>query len=797
VPADLASGRLTLGGRYEIDLAEKHTVMKLTGGALHLRDFVLTEKTKGPVAVEIPALDVTGIQADGLARKAGVTAVVLTHGSVHVRREADGSLNLLTMLVPFAKPAAAAPAAAPAVPALRPEVTIGEVALKDFAIEVTDLVAPRPAHLALNSLQFSLKQVTLAETAGMPLSLAFDWAPRGTVRLDGRVGLFPVKADLKLAVTDLQLLPLSPYVEQFINARLTQGAVTATLAVQAALPAGRTPAVTVVGEVSLDQLGLVDGARNKPLAGFGRLALRGLHATTAPGLSVTLEELNLSAPTAFVVVNADKSLNLAALAKTAPTPAASAPAAATPAVTVPPSATAPAPAAARPQVEIGRVVISDGDFRFTDRSVEPNVAVAVNHFGGTVTGLSASNPTKAVVDLSAAVDGAGPIAITGRLDPLGATPSMDLKIAVKNVDLLPLSPYSGKYAGYELARGKLFLDVAFKLDGKAIDSTNVLTLQQFTFGTAVSSPDATGLPVRLGVALLKDIDGKIVIDLPVQGRTDDPEFKIGRVVLRVITNLLTKAAVSPFSLLGSAFGGGGDELAYEEFAPDATDLAPSETKKLDTLVKALTNRPGLNVSLEGGYDAAADGYALKRVKLAGRVRRYIWEAKHATDPNIAPPEQLVVSAEENAAMIKKLFDAQFPPGTQFGAPLPPPPVVAAPPAAPKPGILRRVLQVGTLAKLREHNQAAVAAKPATTPASAGPVAAASTLPLEEMTGRLADATRVDDNELQALAQARAERVRDYFISVGKIAGERLFLTKSTSPAITKTGQGPRVFLQLQ
>ncbi len=144
------------------------------------------------------------------------------------------------------------------------------------------------------------------------------------------------------------------------------------------------------------------------------------------------------------------------------------------------------------------------------------------------------------------------------------------------MDLLPLSPYSGKFAGYELARGKLELDLKYHLEGKKIDASNVVTLNQFTFGDPVNSPDATKLPVRLGVALLKDTDGNIVID------ADPGHHGMTRIFCTaawccVIVNLLTKAAISPFSLL-AAFGGGGDELGYQEFAPGSAAIQPGRSR---------------------------------------------------------------------------------------------------------------------------------------------------------------------------------------------------------------------------
>ena len=774
--ADLVDGKLSVHGKYEVNLTEGQRLLQLQGTELHLRGLKLLERASQQPAVELAALDITGLNADALNRKATVTAVVLTGGNVRVRREKEGTLNLLAMLEPPA--VSPAPAVSASVPT-PPDFNLGEVTLKDFQVEIADLAAASPAQLGLNGIQASLKNVTLADGAAMPLVLDLTWAPRGTVHVEGVLALKPeIKADLKLAVVGLEIRPLSPYVEQFLNAHVTQGSVTTTLAAQLALPAGQAPVATLAGELKVEKFGLVDARHDEELAGVETLTLAGLQVATAPRLTMALTEVNLAGPYARVVVNADKTLNLASVARS---PAA-APAPMEPA----------APAGPAPKIEIGKVIFSAGEYSFTDRSLEPNVRTAITQFAGTIAGLSSENMARATVDLKATVDGAGPVAITGQLDPLGARKFVDLKVDFRNVDLLPLSPYSGKFAGYELARGKLQLDVKFLLDDQKIDATNVVTLNQFTFGSEVKSPDATGLPVRLGVALLKDLDGKIVIDVPIQGTVGDPDFHIGKVVWRVVFNLLTKAAVSPFALLGSMFGGGGDELGYQEFAPGVAALQPAEITKLDTMVKALTNRPGLSVDLAGSFDGPADTFALKQQKLAGTVRRAIWAAKHAVDPNIAPPDQLAITPAENGAMVKQLFDEKFPPGTQFGAPLAKAPVAAAAPRAKK-GFFGRVVDAVTLKGLRSDKPATSAAT-ADAPGAAGSVPAGPTL--EEMSGRLAETMTVTDDDLRALAQSRAQQVRDYFITTGKIDPERLFLAKEKAET-PKTGRGPRVFLNLQ
>ena len=98
-------------------------------------------------------------------------------------------------------------------------------------------------------------------------------------------------------------------------------------------------------------------------------------------------------------------------------------------------------------------------------------------------------------------------------------------------------------------------------------------LDQLTFGERVESPEATKLPVLLAVALLKDANGVIDLELPISGTLDDPQFSVFGLIVRVIVNLIGKAATAPFAILG-ALVGGGEELSFVEFAAGSTTLYP-------------------------------------------------------------------------------------------------------------------------------------------------------------------------------------------------------------------------------
>lgn len=712
-----------------------------------------------------------GVHADALALAASVQKVSLSQVRVHARRDKSGLVNLL-LLVP---PSAGTPQ--PGAPGPAPKASLGDLQVTGMAVDVEDQAPGGVAKLGIENLALEVRDASLEPNAKMPLHLSFGWAPKGAVKVDGTFSIKPqVAADLKASVTDFALLPLSPYLEQFVNARLSQGSVSTSLETRVAIGAGG-PAISVKGDFSADKVGLVDKAHDEGLAGFKRLSLTGISASTSPKLTASLGEVEVTGPYVRVIVNADGTPNLATLAVTG----------------TPGAAVAPAAAAAPPKVEIGRVTVDGGDFTFADRSVEPNVRLALSSFAGTLSGLSSENLARADVNLYGMVDGVGPLDITGKLDPLGARKFVDLAITVKSVDLVPLSPYTGKFAGYELARGQLVVDSRILVDGAKLDTSNKVTLNQFSFGAPTASKDATHLPVRLAVALLKDVNGQIFIDLPVQGSLDDPEFRVGKVVWHVVGNLLTKVAVSPFSLVGAMFGGGGEELAFQEFAPGGSGFVGDDLKRLDTIGKALANRPGLSLGIEGGYDAAADAYALRRSKLERQVRLAIWEARHASDPNIPPPEQLAISEAEEAAMVKKLFDAKFPPGTKFGTPLPQPPAPAPAPPGPPPTLLKRIVYTITFQTERDESAAKKEAERIKAEHErAVAQAVANGLPTDEMRGRLAEAVEVTPDDLSALADARARRVRDQLANGGHVSPDRLFLNKSQGTVL-----GARVRLSFQ
>jgi Domain of Unknown Function (DUF748) len=324
------------------------------------------------------------------------------------------------------------------------------------------------------------------------------------------------------------------------------------------------------------------------------------------------------------------------------------------------------------------------------------------------------------VDLSGKIDKAGPLKITGTINPLTEDTFTDLTIKFDNVDLTAAAPYSGKYVGYPIQKGKLFLNLVYKVSQKQLEAENKVAVDQLTFGEKTDSPDATSLPVPLAVALLKDRQGRIDIDLPIRGDLKDPDFKYGKTVFATLGNLLTKMVASPFALMGKLVPGGGDgeELQHLAFEPGSTAIPPAELKKIDALMKGLEERPGLRLEITGTADPIRDRQALAQQQFQELLHSK-WQQE-----NGGKKERELLPAEEER-LIRDLFD-------------------------------------------QSHRQQ---------PVSSQAVDAPLTPPtIEEMKRELVKSIPVEDSLLRALARSRAEQVHAQMVGDGKLSEERLFLT---------------------
>jgi flagellar motor protein MotB len=378
-------------------------------------------------------------------------------------------------------------------------------------------------------------------------------------------------------------------------------------------------------------------------------------------------------------------------------------------------------------IRINTITLSEGTIDFSDHHLNRDFSTTMLNLGGKIDGLSAETGSAANVDLRGNLENRSPLKISGKINPLAKDLLLDMQILFSDIELTPLTPYSGTYLGYAIDKGKLSLTLKYKIEDKKLTAENQVFIDQFTFGEKIESAKATSLPVRLAIALLKDKNGEIHLDLPLSGRTDSPEFSIWGLVGQVLKNLLVKAATSPLALLQASFGGGAD-FSSISFASGVSRLASSEEDKLRSLTKALAERPGIRLEVSGHADRERDPEGLKEELLVKKMKseKFLSMAKEKRESGGLSPELIEIPANEFSKWLKAVYEKE-----KFPRP-------------------RTV--IGTL----------------------------KSLPDEEMKKLILANTTVSEQQLRNLARERAVTVMNFLLKEGKLPVDRFF-EKSGDP----------------
>lgn len=653
---DIGSGTLSLSVHADVAAPPEGLSLLLSKGTLDLAALRLRKAGEPADFLSLAQFSVKDTSLDLAQQRVTVGDVLADKLEVRGRRAKNGAVNLAS-LTP-AKPADARPApvenAADAPPARPWVVTLAHVLVDRGLIEFQDAVPATPVTLALSPTRVEVSDLVLGAPGTAKLALKTLLNGKGSVDASGTFALDPVTLDLKTRIANLDVPTFQPYFADRLNVTLAGARVGADGRIGVRLPAGKPAVISYEGDAGVSKFAATDNRTGEDLLQWESLYFKGVRAKSEP-FALGIREVSLTDFRSRLQVNADGTLNVQGLVVPDPaaTPAETSEAAAK-AGNAPDTKAANANPVPR-SITIDQVTLQGGTVLFSDKLVKPNVSATLTEIGGRVTGLLADPSTKADVDLRGRLSNQAPLEITGKVNPLSGDLYADLKVSFRDIELPPFTPYSGKYAGYTIEKGKLTLDLRYLIEKRKISAENKVFIDQFTFGEKVESADAVNLPVQLAVSLLKDRDGRINLDVPVSGSLDDPKFKLGRVIWQVIVNLFTKAVTAPFALLGSLMGGSGEELSYLEFALGSNAPDDAGNAKLAQLAKALTDRPALGLEITGRVDPENDREALRRLAFENKLKAQKFAALSREGQAPASVEATTYSPDEVEGLLRKAY----------------------------------------------------------------------------------------------------------------------------------------------
>ncbi|HEY4091407.1 MAG TPA: DUF748 domain-containing protein [Luteibacter sp.] len=630
--ADITGGRFTADGTLKADWHEAATV-RLEKAKARLDDFNLVPHGGRASPVVWKSLSATITSVDMATSEARVDALLLDGLSLDLKRLANGNLDVTSMLP------ANASAAHPAGKGWT--WSVSHLGVSDSKVTLRDAKAPGKRNsINLSASAFSIDG--LSDDLRKPISLDLKGGlGAGTFAITGKVKPVPLEADLKMQATRLDVAPLQTLVTVPLNVTVASGLLSVDGEVRYTDRGKDTPRIAYRGKATLGRVRVQDKLTNDDFLRWNSLSATNMAVAMGEGVpKVAIGGLALDDFYARVIINATGRLNLQDVVANPEAPGAVSvtQAQANPA---PKTANEPVavPAAEGPEadIRIGQITLTKGRLNYTDNFIKPNYTADVMDLTGKIGAFgTAGGAAPAPLTLQGQLDGNAPVNIDGTINPLAPVAFLDITAKAEGIQLTNLSPYSGKYAGYPITRGRLNVDVHYTLDQRKLNADNHIFIDQLTFGDRIEGPGISHLPVKLAVALLRDSEGRIDVHVPVSGSLDEPHFSVGGLIWRAIGNLIVKAVTSPFRLLASA-GGGREDLGYVEFAPGSAVLDPAADAKLGELVKVLTNKPSISLDIIGRIDTSKDEAGLRKVMVDDLVHQE--QVNDKGDDTTAPTQE--------------------------------------------------------------------------------------------------------------------------------------------------------------
>ncbi|MBN6775093.1 DUF748 domain-containing protein [Pseudomonas granadensis] len=654
VPLVLENGVVSLSTDYKLNLS-KQTELLLNNVAVSIAPFAIKAPDGRPLA-RLERLDVSETSVDLAKQQVVVGKIRSQKLETWAALEADKQLDWQKLFAsqpskPAAKaaaepantPAAAdSPKPAPTAPSKPWQVLLKDVQLRNYTVHLADRSAQPPVTLDLTPLNVDLQDFDSLNGSPFKLKLDSGVGKQGRIFADGTLNLAPVNAQLNVKTQDIDLRVAQSYINPFIRLELRSGMLGSDLKVN--LKSTEPLALNVTGRAQVDQLHTLDTLKTRDFLKWQQVVVEGLNYQHGDSLSI--DKVNLFQPYARFMINDDRSTNIDDLLIPQPADNGAKSAGAKPASNEKPLG-----------IHIGGIAINDGSANFADFSLTPNFATAVQQLNGQIGTIDSRQAKPASVDIKGKVDRYAPVTIKGAVNPFDPMASLDIATSFKRVELTTLTPYSGKFAGYRIRKGRLNLDLHYLITKGQLKAENKVVVEQLQLGEKVDSPDAVSLPLKLAIALLKDVDGKIYIELPVTGDLNNPQFSVMPIVWQTLRNLIVKAAAAPFKMIGGLVSGGGSEdLGTVSFAPGSSELSKDAEAALVKLSQALKERPALRLEIEGSAAKSSDGPLLAEQRLEREYQyNYYKMLQRRGDKVPAQASLLQVPDGEKAPLLEGIY----------------------------------------------------------------------------------------------------------------------------------------------
>ncbi len=724
LPLDLLSATLSTRFQYRLHMDDGgQTDIEVDDIQMELEEISASGLTALTEFINVPGISLSGGTLRYPEKQLQFSSLKVGSPQLAIGLNEDGAFNLADLIPATEKATTTEPVGDSS---SGWQFGIDEISLEDGILMFSDTSIKPVAAVDVTELQITLAGFSNQDNVQMPFELTGNLEQGANFRLDGTLSPSPefsMSANMHTRGVSLSLG--QPYFQQYAQIEIEGGVLDSDFAI--AVVDGNN--VTVGGSFQIPGLETRGKHDRQRLLGWDMLDIDRFDFDLNSN-SLHFSQMTLEQSFGRLIINKDQTTNLSALVSA--------------------QATDKVESEAKPlDIVIGGIQVENGSMDFSDLSLPLPFATHITDLDGSISTIDTASNTAANIKLEGRVDDYGLARIDGSMNMFDPVRYTDITVEFHNLLMSNLSPYTVQFAGREIDEGKLDLDLEYAIEGGLLHGNNNVVLSDLVLGKKVDHPDANSLPLGLAVGLLKDANGIIKIDLPVEGDINDPEFQIGGIVWQAVSGMITKLVSSPFRLLGKLIGIDSEDFGQFEFLAGRADLTPPELEKIVQLEQALQQRPELIVEISGVTDRSIDVAALQLTKLHSLTSNRL--GKELQEHNDKP----MMLDDEMQALLEVLFTERFP----------------------------DVL----VASLKTKHRAPPAAEPESKPL------------LDELAyrtelwNRLLASEVISDQELAQLADTRAQAIKSAFLANGMLSAERIMIA---APREVESKDGKWVMIDL-
>lgn len=622
----------------DIRLVDDKVLVNTKQGKLNSHGVQLFEKNQDKSLIDIANLALNGVDFTLNEQQLAIESVLAKDADFRTWLSPKGICNYQTLFTPAKTTPVISTTKSTSTPLA---IKINTIELTNFGTTFEDKTQVKPVMVTLKPIDFKLTAYSNKTGVKLPFQLTVGINKTGSIQVNGDTVFEPFATNLSINAKAINLEPFQSYLEKIAHLDIIDGQLTTTGKLAVTMPDNQPLELKFTGDSSISQLITRDQKFHKDFITWKTLTLKALSVDLQKD-SYTADALIIDKPYTRVTIKKDKSVNFSDIFISDPEPS-----------KTPIKASVQHPA----YFKLANIQIIDGSSDFADNSLILPFAAQIKSLDGGASDISSDQKSTIKLSLKGNAYDLSPVDIDGHISPyLG---NYDLNLNFKGMPMPLISPYMVQFAGYKVEKGKLTLGLKYKVVNEELTASNSILIDQFELGEKVDNPKAVSLPLEFAVALLKDSDGKIKIDVPITGSLNNPQFDMGAIIADALKNTLSKIISSPFRAIAS-LADSEEDMSTISFKAGNAILDKTQQEKLAVLAKILKERPVLILDIKGTAFQTQDWPAMREAALYDKLKKIRADEinKQANIKTVA--EYIKLSDSDYKRLLAELFIEKFP-----------------------------------------------------------------------------------------------------------------------------------------